>query len=235
MFPIRDDIPSRHRPYMVFTIIGLNSLFFLYELGLSQQDMVQLFHVLGVVPARFTDPQWSRWMGYPAGGGISLLTHMFLHSGWLHFLFNMWTLWIFADNVEDVMGPVRFAIFYLLSGVAALAAHVIFNMDSTIPIVGASGAIAGIMGAYLLLFPHAKVVTFIPIFFIPYFVDLPAVLYLAVWFMMQLVSGVSSHVSQTGAGVAWWAHIGGFVAGMAMLPFFKDEKRCQDCYKGGDF
>ena len=232
MFPIRDNIPSRHRPYMVFIIIAVNTMFFLYELGLSQSDMVQLFHILGVVPARFTDPEWAKWTGYPAGGGISFFTHMFLHSGWLHFLFNMWTLWIFADKVEDVMGSGRFLIFYLFSGLAALVAHMIFNMDSAIPIVGASGAIAGVMGAYFILFPHAKVFTMIPIFIIPFFVDLPAVLYLALWFLMQIVSGVSSHVAQTGAGVAWWAHIGGFVAGVLMLPFFKDEKRCQDCYKG---
>ena len=135
-------------------------------------------------------------------------------------------------RVDGVSRGWRFLVFYLFSGLGALVAHLVFNLDSTIPIVGASGAIAGVMGAYFILFPHAKVFTFIPIFFIPYFVDLPAVLYLAVWFFMQIVSGISSHVAQTGAGVAWWAHIGGFVAGMLMLPFFKDEKRCQDCYKG---
>ncbi len=215
---------------MVYAIIGLNSLVFLFELGMSRDELFTLFHLYGVVPARFSDPQWAEWVGFPGGGLLSLFTHMFLHSGWMHFLGNMWVLWIFADNVEDVMGPFRFLFFYFLSGFAALGAHFFTNMGSTMPVVGASGAIAGVMGAYLLLYPHAKVVTFIPIFFIPYFIELPAVIFLGIWFFSQVSSGLFVQAGGQGAGVAWWAHAGGFIAGMIMLPVFRNKERCHRCF-----
>lgn len=232
MIPLRDNIPHRFKPIGVGIIIAINTLFFLYEMGLSRADLARLFHLLGVVPARFFHPDWAQWMGYPAGGTISFLSHMFLHSGWLHFLANMWILWIFADNVEDTMGTIRFLFFYLLCGLLALLVHMLFNMDSSVPVVGASGAIAGVMGAYFVLYPHARVLTFLPIFFIPYLIELPAVLFLGVWFLIQVLSGLFSSVaSQSGAGVAWWAHAGGFIAGLLLLPLFKDDKRCYYCFE----
>jgi len=229
MFPLRDNIPSRHKPYMLWIIVGLNVVAFLLTRGYSPMQEFQLFHVLGVVPARYLDPQWAAWHGYPQGLVLPLVSHMFLHSGWLHLIFNMWSLWIFGDNVEDVMGPLRFLLFYLLCGLGALAVHVLTNPGSTVPVVGASGAIAGVMGAYFFLYPHAKVVTFLPIIIIPFVFELPAVFYLGAWFLTQVFSGMLSPAG--GGGVAWWAHIGGFVAGMLLLRFFRDDSRCYYCYK----
>lgn len=229
MFPLRDNIPSRHRPYMVLVLVGINVLVFLMSLGFNPVEEFRFFHLHGVVPARFTHPQWAAWQGYPEGVFMPLATHMFIHSGWLHLIANMWSLWIFGDNVEDVMGPWRFLAFYTLSGFGALAVHVITEPTSAVPVVGASGAIAGVMGAYFFLYPHARVVTFIPIIIIPFVFEIPAVFYLGAWFMTQVFSGMLA--SGGGAGVAWWAHIGGFVAGMLLLRFFRDDSRCYYCYR----
>ena len=147
---------------------------------------------------------------------------MFLHGGWMHLVANMWTLWIFGDNVEDVMGPLRFLLFYVLCGLCALLMHVATNPESTVPVVGASGAIAGVMGAYFFLYPHARVLILVPLFIISFFFEIPAVFYLLLWFVTQVFSGLADG---GGAGVAWWAHIGGFVAGMLLLRFFRDEPR----------
>lgn len=229
MFPLRDNIPSRHRPYMVLVLVGINVLVFLVSLGFHPVEEFRFFHLHGVVPARFTHPQWAAWQGYPEGVFMPLATHMFIHSGWLHLIANMWSLWIFGDNVEDVMGPWRFLAFYTLCGFGALAVHVITEPTSAVPVVGASGAIAGVMGAYFFLYPHARVVTFIPIIIIPFVFEIPAVFYLGAWFMTQVFSGMLA--SGGGAGVAWWAHIGGFVAGMLLLRFFRDDSRCYYCYR----
>lgn len=229
MFPLRDNIPSRHRSYMMWTLLALNIAFFLGGLGLSNVQEFKLFHLFGVVPARYFDTQWAMFQGYPEGLLLPLGTHMFLHSGWLHLIANMWTLWIFGDNVEDVMGPFKFLVFYLLCGLGALAVHMLTNPSSTIPVVGASGAIAGVMGAYFFLYPHAKVVTFLPILIIPFIFELPAVFYLGAWFLTQVLSGMLAPAG--GGGVAWWAHIGGFVVGMLLLRFFRDDSRCYYCYR----
>lgn len=229
MFPLRDNIPSRHRPYVVWTLLVLNVLFFLACLGLSPAEEFKLFHIFGVVPARYVNPQWAMWQGYPEGLLMPLVTHMFLHSGWLHLIANMWTLWIFGDNVEDVMGPFRFLLFYALCGLGALAVHMVTSPGSMMPVVGASGAIAGVMGAYFFLYPHAKVVTFLPILIIPFIFEIPAVFYLGAWFLTQVFSGMLAPGG--GGGVAWWAHIGGFVAGMLLLRFFRDDSRCYYCYR----
>jgi len=229
MFPLRDNIPTRHRPYMMWTLLALNIAFFLAGLGLSNAQEYRLFHLFGVVPARYFDPQWAMFQGYPEGLLLPLGTHMFLHSGWLHLIVNMWTLWIFGDNVEDVMGPFKFLVFYLLCGLGALAVHMLTNSSSTMPVVGASGAIAGVMGAYFFLYPHAKVVTFLPILIIPFIFELPAVFYLGAWFLTQVLSGMLAPAG--GGGVAWWAHIGGFVVGMLLLRFFRDDSRCYYCYR----
>lgn len=201
MFPLRDNIPSRHRSYMMWTLLALNIAFFLAGLGLSNAQEFRLFHLFGVVPARYFDPQWAIFQGYPEGLLLPLGTHMFLHSGWLHLIVNMWTLWIFGDNVEDVMGPFKFLVFYLLCGLGALAVHMLTNSSSTMPVVGASGAIAGVMGAYFFLYPHAKVVTFLPILIIPFIFELPAVFYLGAWFLTQVLSGMLAPAG--GGGVAW--------------------------------
>lgn len=228
MLPLRDNIPSQHRPYAVWALIGLNVLVFLFTLGMGPVEEALVFHLHGVVPARFTNPDWAVWRGYPSGGFFSFISYMFLHGGWLHLAINMWTLWIFGDNVEDVMGPFRFLLFYLLCGLGALLVHVVTNPESTAPVVGASGAIAGVMGAYFFLYPHARVLTLVPIIIIPFFFEIPAVFYLIVWFLTQVLSGLTD---TGGTGVAWWAHIGGFVAGMLLLRFFRDDSRCYYCYR----
>jgi membrane associated rhomboid family serine protease len=230
MFPLRDTIPNRSNSYGMWLIIIANTLVFLFQISLSADQSLRVLHLFGLIPARIAHPDWAELAGYPAQGGVTLITHMFLHAGWLHYLLNMWMLWIFGDNVEDVMGPVRFLLFYLLCGLGAILAHLFFNINSTLPVVGASGAIAGVMGAYLLLYPYARVVTFVPIFFLPFFFEVPAIVFLGIWFLIQIISGLFFLALQgLGGGIAWWAHIGGFVIGMALIKFFQKRDICRHC------
>ena len=217
MFPIRDEIPSRRAPVVTWTLIAVNVAIFLWQLTLPDQGVVELFYLFGIVPARYTDPAWAAQLGLPGAGFLPFLTSMFLHGGFLHLVSNMWTLWIFGDNVEDRMGRFRFALFYLVCGLGAGWTHWMTNADSTVPTVGASGAIAGVLAAYLRWYPGSKVLTLIPIFFYPLFVDLPAVVYLGLWFVMQLFSGTLALAAPAAvSGIAFWAHIGGFVLGFAI-------------------
>ncbi|MCF8030244.1 MAG: rhomboid family intramembrane serine protease [Desulfohalobiaceae bacterium] len=237
MFPIKDYIPRRHTPIALWLILGLNAVVFIFELSLTQAQLEQLFHILGVVPARYFRPEWAELVGYPSAGFLPFVSHMFLHSGVFHFAVNMWILVVFADNIEDVMGPLRFVIFYLCCGLLALAGHMFFFSQSTVPVVGASGAIAGMMGSYMRLYPQAQVLTLIPVFIFPLFLNLPAVLFLGLWFLLQFSSGVAATVGAQGAGgVAWWAHAFGFVAGLLLIPLFKVDARCYYCHprKGKD-
>jgi len=221
MFPIQDSVPSRSVPVVTRALILINVVVFFFELSLSRESIIQLFYLFGVVPARFTDPEWAASIGFPIGSYWSLLTHQFLHGGWLHIVANIWTLWIFGDNVEDRMGPLRFIIFYLVCGVLAALTQVLVTPDATIPSVGASGAIAGVLGAYLLFFPTARLIVLIPILFFPFFFELPAVIFLVFWFFIQLFSGTAILASpQQVGGIAFWAHIGGFIAGMLLCRFF---------------
>jgi membrane associated rhomboid family serine protease len=211
MIPLRDTIPSSRFPLVTLGIIGVNVLVFLLEINLGPVGLESFFQTWGIVPLRFTHPRFQS-----GGNYITLLSSMFMHGGWMHIIGNMWSLWIFGDNVEDRMGRGGFLLFYLLSGLAAGAVHIVTNPGSTVPTVGASGAIAGVMGAYLLLFPHSSVVTMVPIFFFLQVVEVPAILFLGFWFLSQLFSGtLALAVAGTQAGgVAWWAHIGGFVVGV---------------------
>lgn len=217
MIPIQDTVPRRNPPLAVWILILANCLVFLFELAMPEYRLIQFFYRFGLVPARYTHPQWALWVGLPVDDYFPFLTSMFLHGGWLHIIANMWALWIFGDNVEDRMGPVRFTIFYILCGLAAGLVHWFTNPNSTVPTVGASGAIAGVMGAYLLLFPRARIVVLLPIFIIPWFFELPAVLYLGFWALTQFFSGTLALASPSNVGgVAWWAHVGGFVTGMLL-------------------
>ncbi len=233
MFPLQDTIPHRESPFVTWALIGLNVGVFLLELALPEPALEALIRTFGVVPARYTEPGW---MENPANYW-PLLTNMFLHGGWMHIIGNMWTLWIFGDNVEDRLGHGRYLVFYLLCGLAASGTHILLHPDSTIPAIGASGAISGVMGAYFLLFPHSRIIAVFPVFFIPYFLELPAVVYLGAWFLTQLFSGTFSILAPgTGGGIAWWAHIGGFLAGALLVrpmhrrrwrvyrPYFADEE-----------
>lgn len=225
MFPIDDTAPRRNPPVMIWVLILVNSTIFLFELSFPPPVLEELFYLLGVVPARFTHPDWAAWVGIPVDGYWPFFTHMFLHAGWLHIVGNMWMLWIFGDNIEDRMGPARFLIFYLLCGLIAGAVHSLTNPDSTVPAVGASGAIAGVMGAYLVLFPNARVIALFPVFFWPFFFELPAVVFLGVWFVTQLFGGFAVAGAPEAGGVAWWAHIGGFASGVLLYRFFLKPER----------
>lgn len=233
MIPLRDNVPRLTTPVVVWTIIVLNVLVFLFELSLGPQGLGLLVQIFGVVPARFFDPAWSEVTGLPGPSFWPVLTYMFLHGGWFHLVMNMWMLWIFADNVEDVTGHLGFAAFYLLCGLAALGLHLVFSLDSPAPIVGASGAIAGVMGAYLVLFPRGKVYTLFFLFIFPWFVLIPAPFFLGFWFLLQLFSGLFSTLGGAAGGVAWWAHVGGFLAGAFLIRFFRKPERCTHCYDWG--
>jgi len=226
MFPIQDSVPSRSVPVVTRALILINAIVFFFELSLPQASVEQLFYLFGIVPARFTHPDWAAYVGFPVDSYWPFLTHQFLHGGWLHIIFNMWTLWIFGDNVEDRMGPLRFGIFYLTCGILAGVTQLLTNSDSTVPSVGASGAIAGVLGAYLLFFPTARLVVLFPIFFFPFFFEVPAVLYLGIWFFSQLFSGTLALAGpQNVDGIAWWAHVGGFVGGMLLSGLFVRRRR----------
>jgi len=216
MIPIRDTTPSKTVPIVNNTLIGINVVFFLIQLaqGAAQDHFVYLY---GLVPAKFTVPQVSAY--FSLGQKIlSLFTFMFLHGGFLHLIGNMWFLFIFGDNVEDRLGSARYIVFYLLCGLSSGLIQLLFNAHSNIPTIGASGAIAGVMGAYFILYPGSRILTLIPIIFIPWFVEIPAFFFLGLWFFLQLFSAAGS--SGQVAGIAWWAHIGGFVCGILFLKLF---------------
>jgi len=224
MFPLRDTIPSKRTPIVVWVIILVNVLAFLHELQLPEDARNELIDRFAVVPIRL-DLQPRAFFHAPQDY-LTLVTSMFLHGSLLHVLGNLWTLAIFGDNVEDRMGKLRFLVFYFLCGIVAGAVHVYFNADSPVPTIGASGAISGVMGAYFVLFPRARVITLIPLIIYPLFVELPAYVFLGVWFAAQLMSGTQSLAApEEPGGVAFLAHVGGFVAGLALTwPFLKPSK-----------
>ena len=214
MIPLRDIIPSRTRPVTTVALIAINTLVFLYEVSLPQTQLRAFIRHYGLVPASFS------W--------LSVFTSLFLHGGWLHCIGNMWCLWIFGDNVEDRMGHGRFLVFYLLCGMLATCGHVLVDPFSLVPTIGASGAIAGVMGAYLVLYPRSRILTLIPIVIFFPVVEIPAVYFLGFWFVIQLFSGVGSLATSGGApagGVAFWAHVGGFVAGVLGVFVFRRRER----------
>ena len=225
MLPIRDIIPSRTPPIVMWAIMAANIGIFLIQLGFSEDQLRQLFYLLGLVPKRFTHPSWAVWAGFPADDYWPFLTHMFLHGGWLHIISNMWTLWIFGDNVEDRMGHGRFLLFYLLCGIAASTVHLMVNPDSTVPVVGASGAISGILAAYVFLFPYSRIICMVPIFFYPIFFELYAFVFVLVWFWSQFLIGIAALVRPEHlGGIAWEAHLGGFATGAIMYRLFTGRK-----------
>jgi len=221
VFPLLDSVPTRSVPVVTRILIIINFVVFSFELLMPQETLEQTLQLFGIVPARFTHPEWAAFVGLPINDYWPLLTHQFLHGGWLHIIGNMWALWIFGDNVEDRMGPLRFTVFYLICGFAAAVTHILTQPDSTVPTVGASGAIAGVLGAYLLLFPTARLVVMFPVLFLPFFFELPAALYLVFWFFLQLFNGAFALAGpHSVGGIAWWAHVGGFTAGLVLCPLF---------------
>jgi membrane associated rhomboid family serine protease len=221
MFPLRDNTPRNSVPVVTTLLVVINVMVFLFEVSLPPGQLERFVELFGLVPKRFAHPPWAVWVGFPADQYWPILTHMFVHGSLLHLFSNLWILWIFGDNVEDRMGHVRFVIFYVLCGLVAGAVHLYTNHDSTLPVVGASGAIAGVLGAYFVLYPRARLVCVLPIFFYPLFFEVPAFVFLILWFLTQLYSGALSSLSgQHVGGVAWWAHVGGFAAGVLLHWFF---------------
>lgn len=220
MFPIRDNTPRDRPPLLTVGFILANAAVFVIEMRLPDRQLFEFMHIYGVVPRRYADPGWAASVGY-SYNPLSFLTSMFLHGGILHILSNMWILWIFGDNIEDRMGALRFFGFYLLCGVVATVTHVVSSPSAEVPVVGASGAIAGVLGAYFVMYPFARVLCVFPIFFYPLFFEVPAFVFLFFWFFAQVYSGtIDVAVPSEAGGVAWWAHIGGFLAGMFLHRVF---------------
>jgi membrane associated rhomboid family serine protease len=237
MIPIRDDAPRFATPYVTYFLIVVNTLVFLFELTFPGPERQQLIYTFGFVPAKIT-ALFSGAHSVAINGAvlpvtaqtalIPVLTSMFMHAGWLHLIINMWFLWIFGDNVEDYLGHFWYLMLYLTAGIIGTGLHTALNPGSAAPGVGASGAIAGVMGAYLILFPSARVTTLVPFFFL-FFIRLPAWLVLGYWFLLQFLSGAATSIaysSQTsGSGIAFWAHVGGFAAGAALIKMFPRRPR----------
>ena len=231
MFPYRDENVTRRPPYITISLIVANVLVWVFVQGAgSSLSLAASVCNLGLIPGELTGmlPPGER---FPMGEGLvcvtdtgrqasHLFTSMFLHGSWLHLLGNMWFLWLFGNNVEDAMGRPQFLLFYLLCGLAAALMQVVTSPDSGVPMVGASGAISGVMGAYLILYPHVRVYVMVPLGFILTTVALPAWTMLVYWMLIQLVSGLTAIGGKPGGGVAFWAHVGGFIAGMVLVKLF---------------
>jgi len=216
MIPLRDAIPSKTFPVINILIIVANGLAFIWQLSLGPQ-LKEAFLLYGIVPVRYSDPNLS--VQFTIFEQVfPFITSMFLHGGFLHIIGNMWFLYIFGDNIEDRLGHFRYLLFYFVTGVAAGLVHLYTNWISQIPTIGASGAISGIMGAYLLLYPRSRILTLIPIFFFFQFVEIPAFIFLGYWLLIQLFS--ASLTPKNVGGIAFWAHIGGFVAGLIFIKIF---------------
>jgi membrane associated rhomboid family serine protease len=213
MFPLYDTVRSRRFPLINVVLILINVLAFLYQIQMDPSALKEFIFEWGLIPARLLADPSSAWK--------TIFTSMFLHGGWFHIINNMWVLFIFGDNVEARMGGIRYLIFYLLSGVAAVLLQAYVLPSSDVPMIGASGAVAGVLGAYLILFPHSRIASLVPILFIFTIIEIPAVIFLLFWFVSQLYSGLFAIQGGGGSGIAWWAHIGGFLFGIIMVFFFR--------------
>lgn len=212
MIPIRDTQVSTQVPVVTYLLMATNLLVFVFQIQYGF-DKEMLYFFYGLVPAKYTVEEFSRHFTF-FNQLISIFSYMFLHGGVMHFIGNMWFLYIFGDNVEEHFGSLRFLAFYLICGVLSGMIHFISNPVSMVPTIGASGAIAGVMGAYFLLFPRSRILTIIPIIIIPFFVEIPAFIFLGIWFAFQFLNATGSGA---GSGIAWWAHIGGFIVGFILV------------------
>lgn len=217
MIPLRDSIRSGTFPYVTLAIIIANFLAFFLELSLEQYQLNQFLYVFGVVPAEILNTIFT---GAPMETALlSFFTAMFLHGSWVHILGNMWYLWVFGDNIEDRLGHFRYLLFYLGMGIVAGVVHIMANPASNVPVVGASGAVAGILGGYFILFPRSRILSLIPIFVFLTVLEVPALIFIGIWFLIQLFNTIGS-LGGTANTVAWWAHVGGFIAGAVMVKMF---------------
>jgi len=219
MIPLKDRIPSRTIPYVNYIIIGISVIVFLFEVMLPDRIFAKFLFEFGIVPARYFYPSFN--IPVPFHPVLSFFTSMFIHGGWLHIILNMWFLYVFGDNVEDAFGHFKYLLFYIGAGLTGGIIHTLFSYNSQLPSVGASGAIAGVMAAYLFLYPFSRIFTLIPIFIIPFFVEIPAFIFVGWWIFLQLFSGTLSIGRVNTGGVAWWAHIGGFLGGTLLFFLFK--------------
>jgi hypothetical protein len=217
MIPLRDTIRSRNFPFVTYLLILLNVLVYGYQ-AIQGPDVSRFIATYALIPARFTQPALIDYFGWGANF-VSLFTFMFLHGGFWHLLGNMWSLHIFGDNIEDRLGPLRYLGFYLLAGVLSGLVHLVLHPQSQIPTVGASGAIAGVMGAYFLCYPGSRILTLIPVFIFPWLVEIPAFIFLGIWFVLQFLGAAGA--DGAAGGIAWWAHVGGFLAGVVLLKGFE--------------
>lgn len=220
MIPLRDHLPGRSTPIVVFILIAINVLVFLYEVSLPQPRLEAFVLSYGMIPYEITHSDDLPPPG-PQPVQVTLLTSMFMHGGWLHLIGNMLYLWIFGNNVEDVFGRVGFLIFYLLMGLAGHVGQILISPSARIPLIGASGAIAGVMGAYLVFYPRARIDTAVIIWYFIRVIPLSAVWVIGLWIVLQFLQGAAALTGTVEGGVAWWAHIGGFVAGAAVGLLFK--------------
>jgi rhomboid family protein len=225
MIPIRDDQPRFSTPYITYFLIGLNLLIYFFESVLAPEDFKGLIYQFGLVPAHVTALVSGASSTGPVAVLLPFLSSMFLHGSWMHVIGNMWFLWIFGDNIEDYLGHFNYLVFYLLSGLGAAVAQFVVESQSRAPTVGASGAIAGVLGAYFLLYPRARVLIWFPPIFLFY---LPAWVTLGYWFAVQFLSGAASSVAYSGpdsGGIAFWAHVGGFAVGIVLIKLFPERPR----------
>ena len=212
MIPIRDNQVSDCVPVVTYALISMNLVAWVIQLQAGLHNEAFFYHY-GLVPAKYTVWEMSRHFGV-FNHLFSLFSYMFLHGGFWHLLGNMWSLYIFGDNIESHFGSVRFFGFYILCGLISGACHFMFNPFSMVPTIGASGAVAGVMGAYFLLYPRSRILTLVPIIIIPWFIEIPAFIFLGFWFLLQFLNAAGQGA---GAGIAWWAHIGGFIAGLVLV------------------
>jgi membrane associated rhomboid family serine protease len=217
MFPLYDTVRSHKFPLVNLLLVGLNAVAFYWELQMGSAELKDFIFANGLIPAKFLADPSQEW--------VSIFSSMFLHGSWFHIISNMWVLLIFGDNVEARMGGFRYLIFYLLSGIAAGLLQSYVLPSSAVPMIGASGAVAGVLGAYLILFPSSRVASLVPILFIFTLVEIPAFVFLLFWFFSQLYSGLFPVEGGGASGIAWWAHIGGFLFGVLMVSFFASRQR----------
>lgn len=212
MFPLYDTVRSHKFPVINLMLIAVNAIAFYYEIQMAPPELQNFIFANGLIPAQF--------LSDPSGHWTNIFSSMFLHGGWFHIISNMWVLFIFGDNIEARMGGIRYLVFYLLSGVTAALLQTYILPASQVPMIGASGAVAGVLGAYLILYPQSRIASLVPIFFIFTLIEIPAFIFLVFWFISQLYSGLFA-IQGDASGIAWWAHVGGFLFGIFVAFFFR--------------
>jgi membrane associated rhomboid family serine protease len=230
MIPLRDNVPGQSTPWVTWLLILVNVLVFRYQTTLSPTELNDFIMSFGFVPMDL-----SRLLSEGPGTGMSMVSasmasSLFIHGSWIHLLTNMWSLWLFGDNVEDTVGHFRFLLFVIAGGICASLTHFIFNPESLLPTIGASGGVAAVMGAYLVMFPLARIVTLVPVLFIPFFFQLPAIVFIGFWFLTQVFGGVFVLFQPMTGGIAWWAHIGGFIFGVLIIPLIRKKRWEYRCF-----